>query len=162
MANEKSMARNLTEGNMTKTLLVFAFPLLVSNTLQAVYNIVDMVVVGRVLGGTGMSAVSIGGDVFHLLTFLAMGFSGAAQIIISQYIGAGKIDEIKKVVGSLFTLLFSICLGVMVLFLVGRYQILDWLNTPEVAYNDCMSYSMTCFFGLPFITSTFISDFPFK
>ncbi|MDD5897364.1 MAG: MATE family efflux transporter, partial [Clostridia bacterium] len=77
---KQSMVRDLTGGNVTQLLLSFAFPLFVSNALQAVYNIVDMIVVGQFIGGTGMSAVSIGGDVLHLLTFVAMGFSSAGQV----------------------------------------------------------------------------------
>ena len=64
------MVRDLTGGSVAKLLLQFAFPLFVSNALQAVYNIVDMIVVGQYIGGTGMSAVSIGGDILHLLTFV--------------------------------------------------------------------------------------------
>ena len=64
-----------------------------SNALQAIYNIVDMIVVGRCIGGAGMSAVSIGGDILHLLTFVAMGFSSAGQVLITRmphgWLGAG-------------------------------------------------------------------------
>ena len=71
------MVTDLTGGNVTKLLLRFTFPLFISNALQAIYNIVDMIVVGQYIGGAGMSAVSIGGDILHLLTFVAMGFSSA-------------------------------------------------------------------------------------
>ena len=80
----KTMITDLTEGSVTQQLFVFAMPLFVANALQAVYNIVDMVVVGQVIGGAGMSAVSIGGDILHLLTFLAMGFASAGQVLIAQ------------------------------------------------------------------------------
>ncbi|MBP5162177.1 MAG: MATE family efflux transporter, partial [Spirochaetales bacterium] len=81
--NQGTMVKDLTNGNVTRQLLVFAFPLFISNALQAVYNIVDMVVVGRFIGGAGMSAVSIGGDLLHLLTFVSMGFASAGQVIIA-------------------------------------------------------------------------------
>ena len=58
-----SMVRDLTGGSVTRLLLQFAFPLFISNALQAIYNIVDMIIVGQYIGGAGMSAVSIGGDV---------------------------------------------------------------------------------------------------
>ena len=61
-AREKTMVRDLTEGSIPKLLLRFALPLLAANALQALYNLVDMVVVGKHIGGAGMSAVSIGGD----------------------------------------------------------------------------------------------------
>ena len=43
-----------------------------------------MVVVGNYIGKAGMSAVSIGGDILHLLTFVAMGFSSAGQVLIAR------------------------------------------------------------------------------
>ena len=61
---KETMVTDMTKGNVTKLLLSFAFPLFVSNALQAVYNIVDMIVVGQYIGGAGMSAVSIGGTFF--------------------------------------------------------------------------------------------------
>lgn len=69
-----SMVKDLTNGSVPKLLFAFAAPLFVSNALQAIYNIVDMIVVGQVIGGSGMSAVSTGGNILHLLTFVAMGF----------------------------------------------------------------------------------------
>ena len=91
-----TMVKDMTGGNATTLLLQLAFPLFVSNALQAVYNIVDMVVVGRFIGGTGMSAVSIGGDILHLLTFVAMGFSSAGQVLVAQDVG-GAAESLKMV-----------------------------------------------------------------
>ena len=99
------MVKDLTEGNVAGLLLAFAMPLFVANALQAVYNLVDMVVVGQVIGGPGMSAVSIGGDILHILTFLAMGFSAAGQVLISQFVGAGEMDKVRKMIGTMFTLI---------------------------------------------------------
>ena len=81
---------------MVSQLLRFALPLFVSNALQAVYNLVDMVVVGNYIGKAGMSAVSIGGDILHLLTFVAMGFSSAGQVIIARAVGAGRHEDIQR------------------------------------------------------------------
>ena len=66
--------RDFTYGNITSQLLTFAFPIFLSNLLQVVYNMVDMIIVGNRLGKTGISAVSVGGDVTAMLTFVAMGF----------------------------------------------------------------------------------------
>ena len=152
MSKHKStMVTDLTNGSVTKLLLKFAFPLFVSNALQAVYNIVDMIVVGQYIGGEGMSAVSIGGDVLHLLTFVAMGFSSAGQVLISQDVGAKHMDAVKKTIGTMFTFL----LGISVVISVGCYFIrnsmLDLLNTPTESYAFTMDYTVTCIFGLFFI-----------
>ena len=149
--NNGTMVRDLTQGNVVKQLLLFAAPLFVSNALQAIYNIVDMIVVGQVIGGAGMSAVSIGGNVLHILTFLAMGFSSAGQIIIAQLVGAGNREGVRKTIGTLFTVLLSLSLVVAVICYCIRGQILRLINTPEEAYTYTMDYTVICITGLFFI-----------
>ena len=148
---QASMVKDLTGGNVVRLLLQFALPLFVSNALQAVYNIVDMIVVGQFIGGAGMSAVSIGGEVLHLLTFVAMGFSSAGQVIIAQNVGAGEMDRVKKTIGTMFTFLLS----VSVVMSIGCYCIRDlmlgMLNTPAESYAYTMDYTVTCMVGLLFI-----------
>ena len=145
------MVTDLTGGSVTKLLLKFAFPLFVSNALQAVYNIVDMIVVGQYIGGAGMSAVSIGGDVLHLLTFVAMGFSSAGQVLIAQDVGAKRMDAVQKTIGTLFTLLLSISLVISVGCYFIRDLMLGLLNTPAESYAYTMDYTVTCIVGLFFI-----------
>lgn len=94
MNTKNSLVTDFTTGNVAKQLVIFSTPLLLSNLLQVVYNMVDMIIVGKAMGKVGLSAVAVGGDVSNLMTFLAMGFSNAGQVLIAQYIGAGqKSDE---------------------------------------------------------------------
>ncbi len=152
MSKQKStMVTDLTNGSVTKLLLKFAFPLFVSNALQAIYNIVDMIIVGQYIGGEGMSAVSIGGDVLHLLTFVAMGFSSAGQVLISQDVGAKRMDDVRKTIGTMFTFLLGISLVISVGCYFIRNLMLDLLNTPIESYAFTMDYTVTCIFGLFFI-----------
>jgi len=146
-----SMVTDLTGGNVAKLLLQFAFPLFVSNALQAVYNIVDMIIVGRFIGGAGMSAVSIGGDILHLLTFVAMGFSSAGQVLVAQAVGAKRMDSVQKIIGTMFTFLLatSVIMSAVCFFL--RVSLLGWLNTPAESYAFTMDYTVTCIVGLVFI-----------
>ncbi len=146
-----TMITDLTQGNVVKLLLIFSAPLFVSNVLQSVYNIVDMIVIGHVVGGTGMSAVSTGGNVLNLLMFLAMGFSSAGQILIAKYVGENDRDSIKKVIGSMFTLLLSMSVAMSVICYLIRDTILRLVNTPPEAYQYTMDYTIICIFGLIFI-----------
>ncbi len=147
----KSMIRDLTDGPVMPQLVRFAFPLFLSNALQAVYNLVDLMVVGRYIGGAGMSAVSIGGDILHLLTFVAMGFSSAGQVIIARAVGAGRQDEIRKTIGALFSFLLSAALVIGAVCFMLRHHILRWLNTPPESLAYSLDYTVTCIFGLVFI-----------
>ena len=65
---------------------------------------VDMIIVGHVMGKVGLSGVSVGGDLVSFLTFIAMGFANAGQVIISQYLGAKKRENGNKLIFPLFFL----------------------------------------------------------
>ena len=93
---KNELIRDLTTGSVPKTLLNYATPLFFSGLLQTVYNMVDMIVVGRFVGKDGLAAVSIGGEILMLLTFIAMGFSNAGQVLISRYVGEGRKDRVGK------------------------------------------------------------------
>ncbi len=143
--------KDFTHGNVAKQLMVFAWPIFLSNLLQVVYNMVDMMVVGNVLGKEGVSAVSVGGDISNLLTFVAMGFSSAGQVIIAQYIGAKENEKIGRFVGTMcsFLMLCALCLSVV--GLIFQPEMLEFMNTPKEAIEGAISYSTICMSGMVFI-----------
>jgi len=151
MENKKTMAKDLTVGSVPKQLLIFAAPLFVSNALQAIYNIVDMIVVGQVIGGNGMSAVATGGNILNILNFIVMGFSGAGQIIIARSVGEKNSDAVKKTIGTMFTTLLLAALGMSILCFLLRNWLLNLVNTPAEAYAYTMDYTIVCMSGLIFI-----------
>lgn len=151
MAEQKTMVRDLTNGSVARQLLVFALPLFFSNALQAVYNMVDMIIVGQFIGGAGMSAVSIGGDLLHLLTFVSMGFASAGQVLIARNVGAGKMKEVSETIGTLFSFLLAASVLISVVCFALRYPIMHALNTPPESFSYAMDYMVTCIAGLVFI-----------
>ena len=146
-----TMVVDLTQGSVPKLLFTFAAPLFVSNALQAIYNIVDMIVVGQLIGGTGMSAVSTGGNVLHILNFLAMGFSSAGQVIIAQDVGKKDMEGVRRTIGTMFTLLLLLSLGISAVCYAIRTPLLRLVNTPAEAWDYTMDYTVTCIMGLVFI-----------
>ena len=149
--NEKSMIRDLTQGSVTRLLLIFSFPLLLSNLLQTVYNMVDMVVIGQFVGKAGLSAVSIGGDVMHLTLFLAMGFANAGQVLLSQYIGAGNHKRVRGTIGTMFTLILGAALVLTVFGVFFLNTFLHLMNTPQECYKETWDYAITCILGMVFM-----------
>ena len=143
--------KDFTQGNISKQLFTFAWPLFLSNLLQVVYNMVDMIVVGKVLGKAGLSAVAVGGDVSHFLTFISMGFASAGQVIIARYIGAGQRNKIGTFVGTMSSFLLVCAIGLSCAGLVFQDTILHLMNTPAEAYNGALSYSTISMIGLVFI-----------
>ncbi len=152
MAQETVTLRtDFTSGSVTKQLVSFATPLFFSNLLQVLYNMVDMIVVGTFIGGAGLSAVAIGGDIVNFLTFVAIGFSTAGQVIISQYIGAKQNEKINTMIGTMFTLLLSSAFLLSIICIKFTDQLLRLMNTPAEAWNLAESYMATTFTGLTFI-----------
>ena len=143
--------KDFTKGNITSQLIVFAWPLFLSNLLQVVYNMVDMIIVGHVLGKTGTSAVSVGGDVSALLTFVAMGFSNAGQVIIARYIGAKRIDKLGKFIGTMSGFLMVCAMIISIVAIIFQDGMLLLMNTPKSAYEGAAAYSLICMIGLVFI-----------
>ena len=150
-SSSRTFIQNYTSGPVLRALITFAFPLFLSNLLQAVYNLVDMIVVGQVVGAPGLSGISVGGDVLALLTFLSMGFSDASQVIISMYIGSGLREKLSRFIGTMASFLLLCAVGMSVLFLLLRSQVLTMLNTPAESWNQAMAYATTCMCGLVFI-----------
>lgn len=146
-----SHIKDFTKGNITKDLIIFAWPLLLSNILQVVYSMVDMIIVGKVMGKVGTSAVTVGGDVTNLLTFIGMGFASAGQVLIARYVGAKQRDKIGKFVGTMTSFLFIMAIVVSIFGLVSQDLILRLMNTPAEAYDGAAAYSSICISGLVFI-----------
>ena len=146
-----AMGNDLTRGHVGKVLLRFAAPFMLANLLQTLYNLVDTVVVGHFVGADGLSAVSGGGELIALYTFVAIGFGGAGQTLIGQYTGARDREGINRTIGTEFVLLMALSLAVMaVLFSTGTIQ-LGWINVPEEAFAGAVDYLMICTAGMPFI-----------
>lgn len=145
------MINDLTTGSVGKELLKFSFPFMLSNALQTIYNLVDMVVVGQFVGSAGLTAVSIGGQITWLLCCIAIGYASGGQIFISQLVGAGDHPGIRRTIGTLFSsiTLFSILFTILGIAL--HRPLLTLLNTPAEAMEQAVDYVVICSAGMFFV-----------
>ena len=120
---------DFTKGNITKKLILFALPFLVSSLLQAIYNITDLFIVSRYIGSEGVAAANCGGQIMNIAIKIATGLSMGGTVIIGQYIGAKDSEGVKKSISS-FLLVIAI---VGMLFSLGivifALPILNLINT---------------------------------
>ncbi len=147
----KTRIKDFTEGRISTQLLVFSAPLFLSNLMQVVYNMADMFIVGQVHGKAGISAVSVGGDLCNLLTFVAIGFSNAGQVLVAKYIGAGQKQKLGKFTGTMCFFLISSAAIISVVSIIFQDALLRFMKTPDIAYKDAAEYSLICMIGLVFI-----------
>ena len=146
-----TMITDMTRGPLAKQILYFSAPLMLANVLQTLYNMVDLAIVGQVVGSEGVSAVAVAGQITFLLYTLGMGFGNAGQILISQQVGAGNRDGIRRTIGTTLTFHMILSVVVVVLGLTFSTPLLRMLNTPPEAWQDATDYLFWCCLGIPFI-----------
>lgn len=151
MKQGKTLIHDFTEGSILSQLFRFGAPFILSNLLQTVYNLVDMVVVGQVLGSSGLSAVATGGELLNMFTFVCMGFTTAGQVVIAQLIGRKQSDQLQHFIG---TMLSALAITAVVFSAAGILlsdRFLRLLNVPPEAKIYAQQYIFVCFIGLIFI-----------
>ena len=150
-AQEKKIGLDLTEGSIWKALLLFGFPIVLTNLVQQLYSTVDLVIIGQFAGNTGTVGVSTGGELSDLMTPVATSFAIAGQIYIAQLAGAKDHHKLKSAISTLITLLAGlsvIFMGATFLFHTG---ILHALNCPSEAFSEASAYMLITAAGMPFI-----------
>lgn len=148
---KKKVGTNLTEGPILQTLILFSVPLILTNVVQQLYSIVDLMVIGKFAGSTGTVGVSVGGEVSDLLTPVATAFASAGQVYIAQLVGAREDKKIKETVGTLLTVMIAASIFFFVISWLFCEQLLHILNCPEEAFSQAKIYLLTTTFGFPFI-----------
>lgn len=145
------MNRDLTEGNVTKSLLYFAAPMILGNLLQQCYNIADTWVVGKFVGPQALAAV---GSSYALMTFLnslLIGLCMGSGAVFSYYIGRGDRGRVKTCAQTAFVMIgvLAIVLSIAVQFLMNPILLL--LRTPAELYEMTREYLTIVFWGIFFI-----------
>jgi len=123
---------SLTEGPITKNILLFSIPLLLSNLFQQLYNSVDSAVVGTFSGDLALAAVGGStGSIINLLIGFFLGISTGTGILYAMHYGAGDYKGLKKLISSALFLGTAAGIVIGVLGAVFSKQMLIWMKTPE-------------------------------
>ena len=138
---KKSLATDLTQGNVLRQLIAFAIPIALANILQIVYTVVDTVIVGRFIGTDGIAGVSSASNIIMLCTNFSMGISGAGQVIIAQFQGKNDRDAVSRSIGTMFTFTMLVALVLTAVFLPLTRPLLRLIRTPEAAFSMAVSYA---------------------
>lgn len=138
---------DMTVGSPAKVLFIFAVPIILSNLFQQFYNIIDSLIVGNYLGADALAAVGSAGTITAVIIQLASGLALGASVVISQYFGAGKKEEIRVCMTTIS--LFSVGVGVIVTVLTQIFAeyILLLIRTPPEVMEDSIAYLTVYFWG---------------
>ena len=147
---KKTLAKDFTQGNIAKQLILFTLPFMASNAMQVLYSTIDMMIVGRYVGNPGLSAVSQSSQILNFATMVCFGFSNAGQVLVSQALGAGKKKELNRIIGTLFSLISLLALVLTCVILGARSWIMEVMNIPTESAAYAMDYLVICGAGFVF------------
>lgn len=140
----------MTSGTIWKEILLFSIPLVLGNLFQQLYNIVDSIIVGNVVGSSALAAVGASGAIIQLLVGFCIGASAGAGVVTSQYYGARDDEGVRKAVHT--TLAISIVAGAIlsVIGVLAAPLILDLMGTPAEVFDQASDYLRVFFAGIIF------------
>ena len=139
---------DMTEGTPWKKLLIFTVPLLIGNLFQQLYSTADAIILGRYVGDNALAAVGSSMPIFFLIIVLIMGISVGAGIMVSQYFGAKKYDELSYTIGNSITIVTILGVIMMLLGPIGTRPLLVLLNTPPEILDDSILYMNILLWGV--------------
>lgn len=144
------MIKDMTKGNIPKQLISFSIPLILGNLLQLTYNAVDSIVVGKFSGTDALAAVGTANPVMNIVILGITGICIGASVLMSEFFGAGKHEELKKEMST--TLIFGcfFSLLIVVLGLIFSKGILSLLGVPNEILDSATLYLRIIFVAMPF------------
>ena len=143
-----SMNVDLMHGPIFKNLLLFMLPIFISSLFQQLYNTVDTMIVGNVLGDTALAAIGSCGSIYELLVGFGLGIGNGLAIVAARSYGAQDEDLLKRtVVGSVVIgLIASLVITTAGFF--GLHALLQLLDTPAEILEDAYSYIIVIDLGV--------------
>ncbi|WP_420146305.1 MATE family efflux transporter [Sphingobium sp.] len=141
--------RDLTQGPIASTLLLFAIPTLLSNILQSLNGSINAIWVGRFLGAQALAATANANIIMFLMFSVVFGFGMASTVVIAQAVGARDIDAARRAFGSAIGFCSILGLAVATAGWIGAPALLHMLATPPEAYAMALIYLRVIFFAMP-------------
>ena len=146
-----TQGQDLLTGSVPKKLIRFAFPLFLANLLQALYNVVDMLVVGKIVGKTGLAAISNASMLCFIINSLCIGLTMGGSVLVAQCKGANDQTGQRDTIGMLFFLSLVGSAVVTILGLAIYEALFQALNVPANAYQDACGYMKIICCGTVFV-----------
>ena len=137
--------------NPGKSLLFFVLPMILGNLFQQFYNITDSVVVGKFVGEQALAAVGASYAITNVFIAIAIGGGIGSSVVISQFLGAGKLAKMKTAVYTTMFNFLGIAAFLAAVGILFNNRILNLVNVPEDIFSDAALYLAIYFLGLPFL-----------
>lgn len=145
--------QNLLQGNILKSLISFAFPVLLALFLQAMYGAADLIIVGQFADTYEQSGVASGSQFFNMITMVITGLTMGVTVFVGDCIGAGKPEKAGRGVGTGIAVFAVLAVAVTALVVPFSHNLASFMHAPAEAFSQTSSYVRICGIGTVFITA---------
>lgn len=145
--------QSLVQGNILRTLLSFAVPVLLALFLQAMYGAADLIIVGQFAGTNEQSGVASGSQLFNMVTMVITGLSMGVTVFVGDAIGSGKRERAGQGIGCGAAIFAIVALLVTAVVVPFSDQLAAWMHAPAQAFAQTSQYMRICGIGTIFITA---------
>ena len=139
---------DLMHGPIFSSLVLFMLPILVSNLFQQLYNTVDTMIVGNVLGDNALAAIGSCGSIYELLVGFGIGIGNGLAIVAARSYGAQDEDLLKRTVAGSIVIGLAASLIITTAGFFGLRPLLHLLDTPAEILEDAYSYIIVIDLGV--------------
>lgn len=134
------MELDMTKGSPSKLIMKFIIPIILGNIFQQLYNMVDTVIVGRIVGVKALAAVGSTGTIMFLIFGFVMGITTGFTVITSQRFGAADYEAMKRSIGNAAILSIVVTIIMTIISLACMDSLLTVMNTPEDIFDMAREY----------------------
>ncbi len=144
------MSVDFTQGSITPRLLRFTVPLVLGNVFQLLYNAVDSIIVGRIVGPEALAAVGTSNPLMTLVILFFNGITLGAGILIGTHYGAKDYNTLRRQISTTMLGGLAFAAAVSVLFIALAWPLFALLQVEESVRGMAVEYMRIIFCGLVF------------
>lgn len=141
---------NMLSGNVLKSIIPFALPIMLSSLLQYNYSLIDNIIVGRYVSTDALAAVGNVGPISSFVVGASLGLTSGFTIPIAQAFGANDRKKLNLYTAS--SVKVSLIAGICTIIFgeILSYPLLRAIGTPDEIIKMSASYINVLYFGVPF------------
>ncbi len=139
--------KDFTKGRIPKQLFYFALPIVLSSLLQQLYSIVDSIFIGHFVGKQGLAAIGASFPLIFALISFVIGIGSGSTVVIAQYMGAKKMESVKKAIDTMYIFMFVGGIGLSIIGIIISPYIFKLTNLPADVIPEAIDYIQVYLLG---------------
>lgn len=152
MKSRKQIDRTdvILHGSLWKAMLMIAVPVMINSFLQTLYNLTDTYWLGRI-GKEPLAAINLVSPLQGIIVTFGGGFTVAGAVLVSQFVGAGKLAEARKMANQILVAALGFCAVCVAALVLLTPTVVIWLGAEGAVRDNAVVYLRVVSLDIPFL-----------